>query len=53
MLKEKDPIARALFAKYKNVVMPNQRLTDSEVSSLLGFMERSAVADMGTEQVSH
>jgi len=39
VLAEKDPIATALFHKYKEVVMPNLRLTDDETSALMGFLE--------------
>jgi protein SCO1 len=39
MLAENDPIAVALFAKYKNVPMPNLRLSDGEIAALLSFME--------------
>jgi protein SCO1/2 len=39
MLAENDPIAIALFAKYKNVPMPNLRLSDAEIAAVLSFME--------------
>ncbi len=39
MLAEKDPIATALSAKYKNVTMPNLRLSDGEIAVLLSFLE--------------
>jgi protein SCO1/2 len=34
-----DPIATALFQKYKGVVMPNLRMTDDETSAVIGFLE--------------
>ncbi len=39
MLAEKDPIATALFAKYRQVNMPNLRLGDADVNALLNYME--------------
>jgi len=39
MLKEKDPLATALFEKYNKVPMPNVRLTDQEVHDLIDFMD--------------
>jgi protein SCO1/2 len=38
MLAEKDPIALELFAQYRNVPMPNMRLNDFEVASVLDFV---------------
>jgi protein SCO1 len=40
MLAEKDPIATALFEKYKNVRMPNLALKDDEIKALLGQIEK-------------
>ncbi|HZU32217.1 MAG TPA: SCO family protein [Candidatus Angelobacter sp.] len=46
MIAEKDPIATALYKKYKEVNMPNLRLADVDLQQLLGFLERqSAAAD--------
>ena len=42
MLTENDPIAVALFEKYKNVPMPNLHLTDDEITTLLSFLDASA-----------
>jgi protein SCO1/2 len=45
VLAANDPIATALFAKYKNVPMPNLRLADDDVTLLLSYLdarERSA-----------
>jgi len=39
MLAEKDPIATALSAQFKNIAMPNLRLSDSEIAILLSFLE--------------
>ena len=38
MLAEKDPIALELFAQYRNVPMPNMRLNEFEVASVLDFV---------------
>jgi protein SCO1/2 len=42
MLAEKDPIAVALIEKYK-VVMPNFSLSESDVKSIIQFMENETV----------
>ena len=39
MLAEGDPIATALFAKYRNVPMPNLRLGDEDVAALIEYLE--------------
>jgi protein SCO1/2 len=39
ILAEKDPIATALFKKYKKVQMPNLRLEDDEVEMLIDFLK--------------
>jgi protein SCO1/2 len=39
MIAKKDPIAAALYKKYKKINMPNLRLQDSEVESLIVFLE--------------
>jgi len=38
MLAEKDPLALELFAQYRNVPMPNMRLNDFEIDSVLEFV---------------
>lgn len=38
MIAEKDPIATALLAEYRNVMMPNLRLSQVDVAALLEFM---------------
>ncbi len=40
MLAQKDPIATALFEKYKNVRMPNLALSNDEIGALLGQIEK-------------
>jgi len=44
MLAQNDPIAVALFAKYKNVSMPNLKLSDAEITAVLTFIEAQAGA---------
>jgi protein SCO1 len=39
MLAEKDPIAMALYEKYKQVLMPNLRLSDGDVEAVIGYLE--------------
>jgi protein SCO1 len=34
-----DPIATALFHRYKEIIMPNLQLTDEETTALMGFLE--------------
>ena len=45
LLAGNDPIATALFAKYKQVVMPNLRLGDGDVAEILKYMEAQSVAN--------
>jgi protein SCO1 len=44
LLEEKDPVALELFAKYKNVRMPNLSLTPDEVALLLSHIEKESKA---------
>lgn len=44
VLAEKDPIATALFEKYKQVNMPNLRMDPGDLESLLNFLEKQTVA---------
>ena len=44
VLAEKDPIATALFKKYNEVNMPNLRLADVDLNSLIDFLERQSAA---------
>jgi protein SCO1/2 len=39
MLAEKDPVATALFAKYKRVNMPNLRLNAIEVDAIVDYLK--------------
>ncbi len=39
MLAEKDPLATALFKKYNEVQMPNLRLPEEDVNSLIRYIE--------------
>ncbi len=39
LLAQNDPIALALFAKYKQVVMPNLRLGDGDIAAVLKYIE--------------
>jgi cytochrome oxidase Cu insertion factor (SCO1/SenC/PrrC family) len=39
MLAEKDPIATKLYAEYRNVLMPNFRLSKIEVDALIDYMD--------------
>jgi protein SCO1 len=50
MLAEGDPIALALFAQYKNVPMPNLRLSETDVAALLAYLEAQNTARQGTER---
>lgn len=46
ILAEGDPVATALFEKYKQVQMPNLRLTDDETAALVDFLQsRQQTAD--------
>ena len=45
ILQDGDPIATALFKKYKQVQMPNQRLGDADTAALIGFLESQSSAD--------
>jgi protein SCO1/2 len=40
MIEEKEPLATMLYAKYKQVAMPNLKLDDSEVEQIIGFLDR-------------
>ena len=44
VLAEDDPIAAELFAKYKQVRMPNLRLGDGDVEALLKYLEAQSAA---------
>lgn len=44
-----DPIATALFNKFKQVRMPNLRLGGKDVEALIGFLEARGVASHGSQ----
>jgi protein SCO1 len=44
MLSNKDPIATALFARYKEMRMPNLRLGDVDVNALIGYLKAQDAA---------
>jgi uncharacterized protein involved in copper resistance len=50
VLDEKDPIATALFDKYKQVNMPNLRLGTSDVAALISFLEAQTKAHASPEE---
>lgn len=39
MLQENDPLAQALLAKYKNVSMPNLKLSDPDIQALIEYLQ--------------
>jgi len=47
MIAEKDPIALAMVAQYKGVVMPNFRLTEADVTNVLEFIQKQTEIRMG------
>lgn len=42
MLAEKDPLATALLARYRNIPMPNLQLTETDVDKLIGYMDQES-----------
>jgi protein SCO1/2 len=46
MLEEKDPLATALFKKYNEVQMPNLRLADEDVNSIISYIETTSAAKL-------
>lgn len=42
MLEERDPLAMVLLARYQDIPMPNLRLTDTDVTKLLGYIEEES-----------
>lgn len=42
MIAEKDPLATALLARYDNIPMPNLRLTGTDVTALLGYINEES-----------
>ena len=51
VIKEKDPIALALYKKYQQVNMPNTRLTKEDVNELVKFLQ-SQVADPAAKETA-
>ena len=52
MLAEGDPIAKALYARYKQVNMPNLRLNDVDVASLIEYLDAETAALEGSPSSS-
>jgi len=50
VLAEKDPIAMALFKKYKEVNMPNLKMADIDLKNLMDFLERQSKAAPGKDK---
>jgi len=50
MLAEKDPIAVALLAQYKNITMPNLHLSDGEIATVLAYLEAHNATIQTTER---
>jgi protein SCO1/2 len=50
MLAQNDPIATALFAKYKQVVMPNLRLGDGDIAALMKYIDAQSAAVRGANR---
>jgi protein SCO1/2 len=42
MLKEKDPLALELSSRYRNIGMPNLKLSEAEAVALIGFLEEQS-----------
>ena len=47
MLAEKDPVAVALFEKYKGARMPNVGLGPTDVSDIVTYLEKRSAAHVG------
>jgi protein SCO1 len=52
LLADKDPLAVALFDKYKQVIMPNLRLTDMETMDIINFLKKQNAPSPATPPVS-
>jgi protein SCO1 len=44
MLAEGDPVAKALYARYKQVTMPNLRLGDADVAAIIEYLDAEGAA---------
>lgn len=53
VLAEKDPIATALFEKYKEVQMPNLRLDQDEVKLIIDFLKSPSEAGQADSASKH
>jgi len=51
MIAAKDPIAVALYKKYNGINMPNLRLSDAELKSLIDFLAQQS-AEQGKDTAS-
>jgi protein SCO1 len=51
MVRDGDPIAIALFAKYKQVRMPNLRMADEDITEVIDFMKKQSKAPDGPATV--
>lgn len=49
MLAEKDPIAMELYERYQKIVMPNLRLSDSDVNALIEYLEMTSQTKVEAE----
>jgi protein SCO1/2 len=49
---QKDPLAMALYNKYRQVQMPNLRLADPDVAALLGYLDEQSKTFQATEKKS-
>lgn len=47
MLTDGDPIASALFAKYRRLRMPNLGLNEDDVQAVIAYLDQSASANLG------
>ena len=47
MISDGDPIAKALFEKYRQVRMPNLRIGDEDIAELIGFLKKQSKAPEG------
>ncbi len=52
MLADRDPIATALFGKYRSVRMPNLRLSQDEIAAILSYLEGRSAAQQQAREVS-
>ena len=52
MIADHDPIATALYAKYKQLAMPNLRLSDSDVDALLAYLNAQSDTSKASAKAS-